>query len=382
MKCQNKDNDIDFDQKFNRRISHSAGKTSIILNLIKSLPPAYNVVILKNEFGDIAVDSQIASQSNVQVTEFLNGCFCCVLVGQMKLALLEIRDKLHPDRIIVETSGSAFPAPIAWQIRELEKEDGFKLDAIVTVVDSVNFSGYEDTSYTAKMQAKYTDLIIMNKSELVTEREYDLVMDSVCDLNTDTPKVKAGPGGTVDANLIFGLDSKLFELEKKGQDSVVLNDVDHHYKEVDLIQIVINKKQKSTHSHHNHHHASAHHSDSIDPQHSHKQDHTESAVEPQELTLHTQSSLSDALAKLSVDSIYRIKGFIELADCETPMILNYAFGRHQLLAMTNIAHDTNDAVRLTVMGIGLKMQSKVLSHLFGVRGGYDLFELTEALPRQ
>lgn len=58
-------------------------------------------------------------------------------------------------------------APIAWQIREMEPE-GFVLDSIITVIDCVNFMGYEDTSYTAKMQAQYTDVILLNKHELVT----------------------------------------------------------------------------------------------------------------------------------------------------------------------------------------------------------------------
>ena len=112
------------------------------------------------------MDSELAKESNVQVTEMLNGCLCCVLVGQMKNALLEIQATQSPNRIIIETSGSAFPAPIAWQIREIQ-EQGFGLDSIITVVDCVNFKGYEDTSYTARLQAKYTDLILMNKHELV-----------------------------------------------------------------------------------------------------------------------------------------------------------------------------------------------------------------------
>ena len=57
-------------------------------------------------------------------------------------------------------------APIAWQIRQIADE-GFQLDGIVTVIDCVNFTGYEDTSYTARMQAKYTDVILLNKHELV-----------------------------------------------------------------------------------------------------------------------------------------------------------------------------------------------------------------------
>lgn len=59
--------------------------------------------------------------------------------------------------------GSAFPATLAFQIRELERETegDLKLDAIVTVIDAENFVGYEDTSTTAKMQAQYSDILLV-----------------------------------------------------------------------------------------------------------------------------------------------------------------------------------------------------------------------------
>ncbi|KAG8891264.1 hypothetical protein FRC00_013990, partial [Tulasnella sp. 408] len=117
----------------------------------------------------------------------------------MKTALLEIRDNFRPDRIIIESSGSAFPATLAFQIRELERETGdFKLDAIVTVIDAENFTGYEDTSVTAKMQ--------------VSERQLDTVMDHLFTLNESTPKLRCDgkTGDGVDPSLIFGLDSKLW----------------------------------------------------------------------------------------------------------------------------------------------------------------------------
>ena len=67
---------------------------------------------------------------------------------------------LHPSTL---SSGSAFPATLAFQIRELQRETegDLKLDAILTVIDAENFTGYEDTSPTARMQASYTDMIIM-----------------------------------------------------------------------------------------------------------------------------------------------------------------------------------------------------------------------------
>jgi hypothetical protein len=90
------------------------------------------------------------------------------MVGLVENALEEIKEKMNPDRIIIESryaylrfrpfshadmnSGSAFPATLALRIRELEPK-GFKLDGVVTVIDCVNFRGYEDTSPSAKVSS-------------------------------------------------------------------------------------------------------------------------------------------------------------------------------------------------------------------------------------
>ena len=264
-----------------------SGKTTIILSLLSKLPKTSKVVLLKNEFGDVKVDSELAKEANIQVTEMVNGCLCCVLVGQMKNALLEIKEKQTPDRIIIETSGSAFPAPIAWQIREIAS-DGFHLDSIVTVIDCVNFTGYEDTSYTARMQAQYTDLILLNKHELVTERQLDIVMDHVYELNTDTPKLKVPVDG-ISPSLVFGLDTKLFDsraVEATG-------DTRHHAREVDLIHI-------------------QHPMDGVSP--------------------YSRDSFDELLKHLSKDSVYRIKGFIRFTGDPTVWIVNWAFERLQMVA--------------------------------------------------
>ncbi|KAJ1308021.1 hypothetical protein OPQ81_002092 [Rhizoctonia solani] len=286
-----------------------AGKTTIILSLLKQLPQDYKVVLLKNEFGDVQVDSQLASNSSLTaVSEILNGCMCCILVGQMKTALLEIRDKYHPDRIIIESSGSAFPATLAFQIRELEREtDGdFKLDAIVTVVDAENFRGYEDTSPTAKMQAQYTDVILLNKWEHVSERDLDIVLDHLGTLNDLTPKLRCQGKSGVPHNLLFGLDSKQF-LDLSVQDT----DKNHH-DEVETATLC-----KGIHLPHAHSHS-----------------HDEPLAEPEPSDDHgsvTRDRLSDALEKLPKDSIYRVKGYVRFQDQDSIHVLNWAFGRFELV---------------------------------------------------
>ncbi|KIK25072.1 hypothetical protein PISMIDRAFT_97511 [Pisolithus microcarpus 441] len=289
-----------------------AGKTTIILSLLPKLPKGYKAVLLKNEFGDTEVDSKLAKQSNLAaVNEILNGCMCCVLVGQMKSALLDIRDDFRPDRIIIECSGSAFPATLAFQIRELEREtDGqFKLDAIITVIDAENFTGYEDTSPTARMQASYSDLILINKWEYLEERALDLVLDHLNTLNDETPKIRCNGRDGVDPNLIFGIDSKLFK--DRTDESVVVN----HHDEVQTIAIFKGHPLSQ---------------DGLLPS---------DAVE--------ETLLRSALGGVSKESVWRIKGLVRLQG--GLHILNWAFGRYDLTKV-DVSDMDGTVIRLTAMG--------------------------------
>ncbi|KAF9223555.1 cobW-domain-containing protein [Gyrodon lividus] len=323
-----------------------AGKTSIILSLLPKLPNNYKVVLLKNEFGDIEVDSQLAKQSSLSaVSEILNGCMCCVLVGQMKNALLEIKEQFCPDRIIIECSGSAFPATLAFQIRELEREtnDELKLDAIVTVIDAENFSGYEDTSPTAKMQASYSDIIIINKWEHIDDRALDLVLDHLNTLNDLTPKIRCDGRNGVDPNLLFGVDTKLFKdlLPEMGA-TYHQNEV--HHDEVQTVTIF--KGSRSPYAIRDHGHSEAvctcvRNNGA-----------SQAAVQEGAGSL-TGSNidkdlLQSSLRSVSKETIWRIKGFVRLV--AGVHILNWAFGRYELTPCKNPEHMQDSAVRLTVMG--------------------------------
>lgn len=276
-----------------------SGKTTIIINLLKHLPKDYNAVMIKNEFGDAKVDSQLAKESNIEITEMINGCLCCVLVGQLNNAITEIIDKYQPDRIIIETSGSAYPAPIALELREMS--DKVKLDSIVTVIDALNFKGYEDKSYTAKIQAKFTDLILINKHELVGERELEDVLDDVYELNLETPKVKTDKG-VIDPDLIFGIDTKLFN---DNNESTQIRDKDHHKNEVDLIEIATDKKFK-------------------------------------------EKDFIKFIDELSKNRFYRIKGLVNFE--EKPKLINYVFGRYNIEELKKYSGQT----KVIFMGEDLK----------------------------
>ncbi|KAJ5222621.1 uncharacterized protein N7469_008861 [Penicillium citrinum] len=315
-----------------------SGKTTLLLNLIPQLPKTYRLALLKNEFGDVAVDSQLASTKSISgVRELLNGCICCNLVGQLSDALNQLRTEQNPDRIVIETSGSAFPATLAMEVNRLSREEGgeFILDGVISVIDVENWEGYEDTSYTAKIQAKYTDLIVFNKWEGVPEERFDVCLDRVGDLEIETPWVKSVKG-VVDKDVLLGIDGALFA--KQGAEESVQNG-----------------------------HKDGH-------EHEHKHDH-QSEVEVLSVVLKGSTeqvvdveALENLLAAAPREEVYRIKGIVRSSGKTPPAetsddlqdrkvgddacryyILNWAFGRWTATPSTIVAESADGTIiaRLT-----------------------------------
>lgn len=326
-----------------------SGKTTILLHLIPQLPPNYRLALLKNEFGDIAVDSQLATTKSISgVRELLNGCICCNLVGQLGDALIQLRDEMQPDRIVIETSGSAFPATLAMEVNRLSREHGgaFILDGVIGVIDVENWNGYDDTSYTAKLQAKYTDLVVFNKWEGLSDQRFDICLDRLGDLEVPTPWVKSDQG-RVDKDILLGIDGALLSKESNVEESHLVNghssDHDHsqghsHQSEVEVLSVSLN---------------STHPDDSI------------STRETVKL-----SAFENLLTSASKEEVYRIKGIIRfsaataLANSEgqrdasiqasnpdpgalQEYILNWAFGRWTFTPCSANQFDAGTVARLT-----------------------------------
>ena len=237
---------------------------------------------------------------------------------------------LHYSSNLIRTSGSAFPATLAFQIRQLERDTNgdFKLEAIITVVDAENFIGYEDTSPTAKMQASYTDLILIvrmryflplmqtnssnpqNKWEFVSERSLDIVMDHLYTLNDETPKIKCQGKNGVDVSLVFGIESKLSLERMEEAESTAVHD------EVETVTVFKGR----THSH---------------------------GVEALQLADIDKDRLIRALSTLPRESVWRAKGFVKLSDGNWVSV-NWAFGRYDVQGYTG--GDIEGTLCMTLMG--------------------------------
>ncbi|SDR80375.1 GTP-binding protein [Opitutus sp. GAS368] len=153
-----------------------AGKTTL-LNRILTEQHGKKIAVIENEFGEVGVDNQLVIQSDEEIFEMNNGCICCTVRGDLLRILgrlMKRKDRL--DAILIETTGLANPAPVAQTFfTDPEMKEQFALDAIVTLVDAKHILLHLDDSPEAMKQVGFADVIILNKTDLVTPIELDVL---------------------------------------------------------------------------------------------------------------------------------------------------------------------------------------------------------------
>jgi len=149
-----------------------AGKTTL-LNRILSEPHGKKYAVIVNEFGEIGIDNELVVGADEEVFEMNNGCICCTVRGDL-IRIIEglMRRKGKFDAIIVETTGLADPAPVA-QTFFVDENVGrrARLDAVVTVADAKWLKDRLKDAPEAKNQIAFADVILLNKTDLVTDAE-------------------------------------------------------------------------------------------------------------------------------------------------------------------------------------------------------------------
>ena len=149
-----------------------AGKTTL-LNRILSEPHGKKYAVIVNEFGEIGIDNDLVIGADEEVFEMNNGCICCTVRGDL-VRILDglMRRKGKFDAIIVETTGLADPAPVA-QTFFVDENVGrkTKLDAVVTIADAKWLKDRLKDAPEAKNQIAFADVILINKTDLVSPDE-------------------------------------------------------------------------------------------------------------------------------------------------------------------------------------------------------------------
>lgn len=158
------------------------GKTTL-LNRILSEQHGQRIAVIENEFGETGIDgdlliktaatSDLLIRGEEQIIEMNNGCICCTVRGDLVRILSDLAQRslagtVKFDRVIIETTGLADPAPVAQTFFvEAEIRQSYKLDAIITVVDAVHGMQQLDAHHEALEQVGFADRILMSKTDLV-----------------------------------------------------------------------------------------------------------------------------------------------------------------------------------------------------------------------
>ncbi|MBD2326193.1 GTP-binding protein [Alkalinema sp. FACHB-956] len=197
-----------------------SGKTTL-LNHILSNQQGVKTAVLVNEFGEIGIDNELIIQTDEDNTmvELSNGCICCTINEDLVNAVykvLERSDKI--DYLVVETTGLADPLPVALTFLGSELRDLTRLDSIITVVDSENFSVDLFNSQAAYSQLAYGDIILLNKADLVDSADLDLLEVRVREMK-EGARILRTTKGNVPLSLLLSVglfeSDKYFETEPK-----------------------------------------------------------------------------------------------------------------------------------------------------------------------
>jgi G3E family GTPase len=219
-----------------------AGKTTL-LNRILSEDHGKTYAVVINEFGELGIDNDLVIDADEEVFEMNNGCICCTVRGDLIRilgALMKRKGRL--DGIIVETTGLAEPAPVAQTFFvDEDVKRATTLDAIVTVVDAKNIAARLEDSSEARNQIAFADVLLLNKTDLVSAAELDAAEARIRAINP-TARILRSEKSAVPLDAV--LDRKAFSLERilAGVDEKFLDTDEHtHNEEVRSVSFSLDK---------------------------------------------------------------------------------------------------------------------------------------------
>ena len=168
-----------------------AGKTTLVRHLLEEAQAqGVRIAVVSNEFGELGIDQALlGTQAGQSYVELEGGCVCCKLSDELVTTLQRIREEVHPDRIVVETSGVALPFDTLLNFwREPVSEwIGECLSAVVVNAEQV--AEGRDLEGTFEQQVSSADLLILNKLDLVDSDQREPVRERVQHLAPGTPVV-------------------------------------------------------------------------------------------------------------------------------------------------------------------------------------------------
>ena len=199
-----------------------SGKTTLLSRLVRR-PGMEKTAVVINEFGAVGLDHELVAMSNDEnIAVMDSGCVCCSIRGELAATLGDLfarraRGEIPAfDRLVIETTGLADPAPVLHTLMADPLVSAcFRLDSVVTTVDSVHGGGQLDRHRESLKQAAVADRLLLTKTDLAGGRELDALERRLSGINPSAPRYRA-VHGDIDPDRLFG--AGLYNAETKSAD--------------------------------------------------------------------------------------------------------------------------------------------------------------------
>ncbi len=191
-----------------------SGKTSLVVNLLaEARRQDLRVAVISNELGELGIDRELLGQGEQAFVELEGGCVCCELSDDLVDTLEMLGREVQPDRIVVETSGVALPFDTQLNFWREPVSRWIGDDLAVVVINAEQVLEGRDLEGTFEDQVSSADLLILNKIDLVAERDLPEIEARLAAFESEAPVVRC-VRGDVDSSLLFPPD--LARLDRQG----------------------------------------------------------------------------------------------------------------------------------------------------------------------
>ena len=309
-----------------------AGKTTLIRKLIEEAYQGEKLVLIENEFGEIAIDGGFLKDAGVEITEMNSGCICCTLVGDFTKALGKVMEQFAPDRILIEPSGVGKLSDVA---RAVERVEGAVIGSRVTVVDAGKAKMYmRNFGEFFNDQVSNADLLVLSRTDIVPAEKVVAASELLRTLNPNakmitTPLLRLDGAQVLEAMEHDALHEEMERLRHEHHHHHDEDEHEHHHHHHD-------HDDEDEHEHHHHHYdengiceCGHHHDDDDDEdedEHEHHHHHHHHADEiftswgRETARKFTDEEIREILAQLGDEEKYgmvlRAKGIVDAADGE------------------------------------------------------------------
>jgi G3E family GTPase len=175
-----------------------AGKTTLLRYLLRA-EHGLRIAVIENEFSEASIDTQLLGDEPVQVMTLANGCVCCTIHTDLTKALYLLLERLDKgtiafDRLVIECTGLADPAPVAQTFFiDEELRERYILDGIITLVDAAHADTHLAQAI-AQAQVGFADRLMVSKTDLVEPAVVDALRARLTRINRRAPIVVVEQG--------------------------------------------------------------------------------------------------------------------------------------------------------------------------------------------